>query len=121
MTFIGLRFVAYITRQAGVCGALSLGLLFLAVGPSRVQADAAGHAGGLTDTVTREPVWLVGVWDGRGVSCRRVRRFDGEPVAVLGVLPAQPSAGRPVRLQGHYVTNSPCQETRRVFLVTVQP
>lgn len=104
-----------------MCCVLFLGVAPLAVGPLSARASDAVPAVRVAATPAAAEVWLEGVWDGRGVSCGRVRRLDGEPVAVLGVLPAQSSAGRQVRLQGRYVTNSPCRETREVFLVMAHP
>lgn len=98
-----------ITSTGPLRWALGLGWVCGMVAPSVAQATPA-------------PVWLVGVWDGWGVVCARVLRDDGEPVSVVGIPRASVGQrGTPVRLQGHYVAQSPCQETRQTFVLTVQP
>ena len=109
------------TMQRLLCCALSLGSLCLCARPLKAGAADAEPARVVAEAVEPDSAWLVGVWDGWGVTCGRVRRSDGEPVAVMGALSTQTPVGRPVQLQGRYVQNSPCQETQQVFLVTVQP
>lgn len=108
-------------RPALLTLALFLHIWSLGVLPVSARTSSATETTAANRPSTPEASWLVGVWKGLHTSCGRVLRLDGEVVAVLGVVPMDTAVGRPVRLQGRYIAESPCEELRPVFLVTVQP